>query len=170
MGSTRNHRSTRLVILPTFKMKFGQSIILVLGCIGVSEAATPQISPRLDPKSDKKFFGPPFPADYPDDYQLKNTHLSKNFKHPYPVVQESNVFDTDYVKDENGDNGEWKAQYEYDQTRMKLRKEKKDVDEVAKKVHEQEEEHDLKKKVEDADKKVKEAEKDKEDADDELSE
>lgn len=165
---------------------------MALACIVVSRAAEPQLKPKLDPKSDKAFFGPPFPADYPDDYQLKPTHLSKDFTHPYPSVQESADYDKDYVKDENNDNGEWMAQYEYDQLRMKLRKEQKKVGGIAQKVHAKEADRDrakqdsdaaqgeykkamdeedaLKRKVDAAEKKMKDAEKEKADADTELSE
>merc|ERR1711976_954349 len=74
-----------------------------------------------DPKSDKEFFGPPFPADYPDDSRPSGK-ISKDFSHPYPDVQAANAYDEDFVKDENGDNGEWKAQAEYDILRGKIRK------------------------------------------------
>lgn len=79
------------------------------------------ISPTLRPESDKKFFG----KDYPADARPKVDVL--HFKHPYPVVQDSGDFDRDYVKDENSDNGEWKAQTEYDRLRHKLLKEKEDL-------------------------------------------
>merc|ERR1711953_950323 len=76
--------------------------------------------------SDKEFFGPPFPADYPDDTRPK-TNMSKDFTHPYPDVQASTAYDEDFVKDENSDNGEWKAQADYDLLRAKVRKEDADV-------------------------------------------
>jgi len=50
-----------------------------------------------------------------------------HFKHPYPVVQDSDEFDKDFVKDENSDDGSFKAQSEYDRLRHKLLKEKADV-------------------------------------------
>jgi len=79
------------------------------------------ISPTLQPTSDKKFFG----KDYPWDKRPKVDVF--HFKHPYPVVQDSGDFDKDYVKDENSDNGAWKAQTEYDRLRHKLAKEKHHV-------------------------------------------
>ena len=39
-----------------------------------------------------------------------------------PHPQDHASFDADYVKDENSDNGEWKAQYEYDLMRSKVQK------------------------------------------------
>merc|ERR1719253_705434 len=81
------------------------------------------ISPKLD-KSDKKFFG----KDYPWDKRPAVDVL--HFKHPYPVVQDSGDFDRDYVKDENSDNGSWKAQMTYDRLRAKLRKEKRELAEA----------------------------------------
>lgn len=50
-----------------------------------------------------------------------------HFKHPYPVVQDSDEFDKDFVKDENSDDGSYRAQSEYDRLRHKLLKEKADV-------------------------------------------
>merc|ERR1719253_1851956 len=78
------------------------------------------ISPKLD-KSDKKFFG----KDYPWDKRPAVDVL--HFKHPYPVVQDSGDFDRDYVKDENSDNGEWKAQSEYDRLRHEMKKQKAEL-------------------------------------------
>merc|ERR1719253_74931 len=78
------------------------------------------ISPKLD-KSDKKFFG----KDYPWDKRPAVDVL--HFKHPYPVVQDSGDFDRDYVKDENSDNGEWKAQSEYDRLRHEMNRQKAEL-------------------------------------------
>jgi len=61
-----------------------------------------------------------------------------HFKHPYPVVQDTNEFDKDFVKDENSDNGQHKAQMEYDRLRNLLNKQKQEVaDALAKKNKEQ---------------------------------
>merc|ERR1712113_798073 len=98
-----------------------------------------RIEPKLDPASDKEFFGPPFPADYPDDSRPK-TNISKDFTHPYPDVQASTAYDEDFVKDENSDNGEWKAQADYDLLRAKKRKEESDVKEAEGKKAEKEKE------------------------------
>lgn len=83
-------------------------------------AAKQEISPALDPVSSKKF-----DKDYPADARPGVDVL--HFKHPYPVVQDSGDFDKDYVKDENSDNGHWKAQQEYDRLRHKLAMEKKEA-------------------------------------------
>jgi len=79
-----------------------------------------KIEPKLDPVSDKKFFK----KDYPDDLRPGATH---KFSFPFPSVQDSEDYDKDFVKDENSDGGEWKAQMEYDQLRSKLMKEKNDL-------------------------------------------
>lgn len=90
-----------------------------------------KISPELDPKSDKKFFGPPFPADYPDDKRpaVDQAELAKlkGPNQPYPALQSKADYDTDYVKDENSDKGAWKSQMEYDRLRRKLAKEAGDA-------------------------------------------
>jgi len=83
------------------------------------------LTPKLDPASSRRFFL----KEYPRDSQPK-VGKSFPFDHPYPTVQEPDDFDRDYVKDENGDNGYWKAQTEYDNLRAKLRKEKQDVKEA----------------------------------------
>jgi len=83
------------------------------------------INPPLeDVASDKKFFGPPFPADYPED---KRPHIKKSIMdsvrspgEPYPALQAPQDFDVDFVKDENSDTGAWKAQFEYDEARKRL--------------------------------------------------
>lgn len=92
------------------------------------------ISPELDSSSDKKFFK----KDYPFDKRPKADPF--HFHHPYPVVQDSGEFDRDFVKDENSDNGSWKAQETYDRLRAKLNKEKKDLAKaLAKKGHSEDE-------------------------------
>lgn len=77
----------------------------------------PQIHPPLDPKSHRVFYK----NDYPDNEQPR-TIKEYNFKHPYPQVQQDNIYDKDYVKDENADSGEWQAQMEYDTLRNRIRK------------------------------------------------
>lgn len=115
------------------------------------------ISPTLKPKSDKKFFD----KDYPWDKRPKVDVF--HFKHPYPVVQDSSEFDSDFVKDENSDNGSWKAQTEYDRLRHKLAKEKADVAKALEAKKKAEEElHDAVKKEKDQEEKKKKVEKEKE--------
>merc|ERR1719359_460533 len=94
-------------------------------------AALVKVDPPLkDVASDKKFFGPPFPADYPDDkrpvVQKSILDKLKGPNQPYPALQGKAEFDADYVKDENSDTGAWKAQFEYDTLRRKLLKEEAD--------------------------------------------
>jgi hypothetical protein len=73
-----------------------------------------KISPELEPTSHNKFFD----HDYPDDSRApKPVH---DFQHPYPILQDSEDYDKDYVKDENSDGGEWKVQETYDTLRGKL--------------------------------------------------
>merc|ERR1719204_2781329 len=81
------------------------------------------INPKLDPESDKVFFG----HDYPDNLAAKG-QLKPEYGHPYPAIQDSDKFDRDYVKDENSDDGEWKAQMEYDMFRTKVSKAKDDME------------------------------------------
>jgi hypothetical protein len=93
--------------------------------------ATTRVSPALRPESNKKFFG----KDYPRDERPKVDVL--HFNHPYPVVQDSEEFYKDFVSDQNADNGEWKAQQEYDRLRHKLRQLKKDAAQALKKKNEE---------------------------------
>merc|ERR1719460_2357442 len=78
-----------------------------------------RIQPKLDPESHNFFFG----KDYPNDMDSTG-HIKAKFGHPYPAVQDTDVFDKDYVKDENSDAGEWKAQMTYDLLRTKIAKQK----------------------------------------------
>lgn len=92
---------------------------------------SPSLKPPLhDVASDKKFFGPPFPADYPDDKRpVVDKSILNKLKgpdQPYPALQSKTDFDKDFVKDENSDKGAWKAQFEYDRLRKKLTKETAD--------------------------------------------
>jgi len=91
-----------------------------------------KIHPELDPKSDNKFFGPNKDgADYPDDRRPKPYAA---WKYPFPDLQHSVVYDQDFVKDENNDNGEWKAQNDYDTAKRKLYKERREADDAKKKA------------------------------------
>lgn len=98
-----------------------------------ASAEKAHVSPEID-TAHKKFFD----KDYPFDKRPDAKHLA--FKHPYPVVQDSGDFDKDYVKDENSDNGSWKAQENYDRLRVKLAKEKKDLSKALGKKLEEEKE------------------------------
>merc|ERR1719311_2009136 len=108
-----------------------------LGCVDALKSAAgyepvQKLSPPLkDVKSDKKFFGPPFPADYPDDKRpVPDQSILSKVKgpgQPYPALQSHDDYDRDYVKDENSDKGAWQAQFEYDRLRRKLMGEEDDL-------------------------------------------
>jgi len=103
----------------------------------LTEGAVFKVIPGEELTSDKKFL-----KDLTVDDRRSAGPL--HFKHPYPTIQDSEDFDKDYVKDENTDNGEYKAQAEYDSLRHKIKvlikvakvaegrknEEKKDLDEV----------------------------------------
>jgi len=107
--------------------------LLVVGqASAVKVSGSPEINPPLkDVKSDKKFFGPPFPADYPEDGRpvIRKSIWDKVMRpgQPYPALQGAKDFDSDYVKDENSDKGMWQAQFEYDTLRKKLAQEEADA-------------------------------------------
>jgi len=104
--------------------------VLLLALASACQAEATQVSQqKIEPKledvaSDKKFFGPPFPADYPEDKRpVPNKSILDKLKgpdQPYPSLQSKEDFDRDYVKDENSDTGAWQAQFEYDSLRRKL--------------------------------------------------
>jgi len=77
-----------------------------------------RITPELEHQSSKKF-----DQDFPLD---KRAAVDEHYKfgHPYPAVQDSNDFDSDFVKDENSDGGVWDAQMKYDLLRAKIQKAK----------------------------------------------
>lgn len=87
----------------------------------------PQVSPELEPKSSHMFFR----NDYPHDLKPP-VNSDFNFNHPYPLVQDTDQYDKDYIKDENADNGEWQAQMEYDILRNKVFKAQADADRAKK--------------------------------------
>jgi len=123
--------------------------------LGAKEGSA--VFPNVE-KSDKKFFGKDFPGDKRPKVDVFH------FNHPYPVVQDSDDFDRDFVKDENNDNGSWKAQTEYDRLRHKLAKEKADVAKAleAKKKAEQELKDAMQKEKDAAEQKRKQMEEEKE--------
>lgn len=89
---------------------------------GAGSNGTAVIEPKLRPGSDKKFFK----ADYTNDSSPKSGD-GFEFRHPYPVLQDSRSYEKDFVKDENSDSGEWHAQSTYDNLRTKLELEKVEV-------------------------------------------
>jgi len=112
------------------------ALVIALLVVGQAAAVKVSESPKLNPplkdvKSDKKFFGPPFPADYPEDGRpvISKSIWDKVMRPgmPYPALQGAKDFDSDYVKDENSDKGMWQAQFEYDTLRKKLAQEEADA-------------------------------------------
>lgn len=78
--------------------------------VGLSRSS-PEVKPRLDPESHHTFFK----KDYPHD------------DHPEPSpgaatlpIQEDEVYDADYVKDENNEGEAWQHEYEYEQLKARL--------------------------------------------------
>jgi len=132
----------------------------------IRHAVAVVINPKLeDVSSDKKFFGPPFPADYPDDKRpTVSPSIASQLKEenkPYPYLQNRREFDEDYVKDENSDRGDWKAQFDYDEYRRKLGEEEAAVDRAREKAEKEgRDESDAEKGLSDADKKAHDAKKD----------
>merc|ERR1719150_416406 len=123
------------------------------------------IEPKLDPESHKFFFG----KDYPDDMDSTG-HIKPKFGHPYPAVQDTDAFDKDYVKDENSDAGEWKAQMTYDFLRTKIAKQKDQYKKAKEAEDETEKElEQARKKADDAAQKAADAEKRASDAHDRLA-
>lgn len=119
------------------------AVVEALPAALVQSGSVPELQPSLRPESDKRFFK----KDYPDDVRPAVTEYHKkyqskyDFTHPYPIVQESGKYDSDFVSDENNDSGEWKAQEEYDKLRIQMAKLKAEVDRLGSK--EQEAKNDL---------------------------
>merc|ERR1711879_854543 len=86
-----------------------------------------QIHPTLQPESSKKFFE----KDYGHDKAPERNGL--HFNHPYPAVQDTAEYDSDFVKDQNSDNGEFKAQTNYDRIRAQLEKQLKESEKALEK-------------------------------------
>jgi len=92
------------------------------------------VPPLVDVDTDKKFFGPPFPADYPDDVQPPANKKIFSKTKVYPKVQDEGFFDKDFVKDENSDGGKWQAQQDYDAARTKIANKKRQAENAAKRA------------------------------------
>merc|ERR1719210_808752 len=102
---------------------------------------TPIVPPLVDVDTDKKFFGPPFPADYPDDISPPTKRKLFKKDSVYPKVQEEGFFDKDYIKDENSDGGKWQAQFDYDAARTKIANQQRQAENAAKRAGK--EQHDV---------------------------
>lgn len=81
------------------------------------------VSPTLHPASDNKFFGHDYPADH-------RGGVTPAFSHPYPIMQDSEDYSVDYVKDENQDGGEWDAQQDYDELRALFAKQRAEAEQL----------------------------------------
>jgi len=92
---------------------FGLALLLSAPIGARAVVVRGRINPELHPESDKVFFRKDFPHD------MSPTPMHK-FDHPFPIVQDSEDYDKDYVKDENADGGEWAEQEKYDRLRSKL--------------------------------------------------
>lgn len=110
----------------------------LLALFGVVQST--DINPALRPESDNKFMH----DDYPSDERpggVPHPQVSP-FNHPYPAVQDSEDYDKDYTKDENDDNGEWRAQTEYDMLKIKVAKQMQVVREARAKEQKEHVEYD----------------------------
>lgn len=94
------------------------------GARGTAAGGSSKITPSLKPASDHAH-----QVDYVHDVSPHPKDKSK-FGYPYPLVQDTSDYDKDYVKDENDDTGEWKAQMDYDTLRIRIEKLKTRVDEA----------------------------------------
>jgi len=84
-------------------------IASTVALVGATSVLQTPVRPALNPETDKGWS-----KDYPIDGQPV---AKRAFSYPYPIVQDSGDFDKDYVKDENADGGEWKAQFDFDKLR-----------------------------------------------------
>merc|ERR1740138_169234 len=91
------------------------ALLLLLGPVAAHElraSGKGKIEPPLEPTSHKQFFD--------KDNAWDDRSGPTDFKYPFPTVQQSMKYDSDYVKDENSDGGLWSAQNDYDQLRAQL--------------------------------------------------
>merc|ERR1719409_2103092 len=92
--------------------KTAATALLLLLVPAAALVAKGKIEPPLDPTSHKQFFD--------KDNAWDDRSGPTDFKYPFPHVQQSMKYDSDYVKDENSDGGYWSAQNDYDMLRAKL--------------------------------------------------
>lgn len=85
-----------------------------------------RVHPELE-TNDHEFFKKDYSSDGRPDIQ-------SHFGHPYPEIQDSDDYDSDYVKDENHDNGHYDAQMAYDRLRTLKRNEEASLRDAAKKA------------------------------------
>jgi len=102
--------------------------------VAATEAEMGRINPALEPVSDKKFFDG-HRSDYPTD---ERPVMKEPFRSPFPILQSSNEYDRDFVKDENNDKGYWSAQMKYDGLRVRVPKLKELIAKAQAKAKEEE--------------------------------
>jgi len=127
------------------------------------------LDPKLTPESDEKFMK----GDYPYDNRPK---VTEKFDGVYPKMQSTKKYESDYVKDENGDGGHWAAQMKYDELKNKLAKQRQKTKEALAKEQREREDHEEAseeykeehQKAEEAEKEAIEAEKDADEAEKDL--
>merc|ERR1719281_358215 len=115
------------------------ALVLLVALTAPSLIAGSRFKKRISPtvkQTDAEFMKDDLPAD------ARPNAISPNlaFGHPYPAVQEHVDYDSDYVQDQNKDNGEWATQWEYDRLRSKVRKEQKEMLEAQAKMELEKEE------------------------------
>jgi len=124
--------------------------------------AVKPLEPKLTPESDEKFMK----GDYPYDNRPK---VTGKFDGVYPKMQSTEKYNSDYVKDENGDGGHWAAQMKYDELKNKLASQRKATKSALSKEQEERKEYEKAKgKHKDANEKASIAEKEAEEAEKEA--
>lgn len=117
-------------------MEFRALALLTFVAVAAATRQGPNIAllrPARPQVEEKPFFSKDYPADSPRKSVDHGFEVGS-----YPHIQDSSEFGKDFVKDENGDNGEWKAQSEYDRLRAKMMREQQDVAAAREKVAEEE--------------------------------
>merc|ERR1719453_2575175 len=94
------------------QLRFAVVAAVLLGPAAAVVHRGAKIEPPLEPTSHKQFFD--------KDNAWDDRSGPTDFKYPFPHVQQSLKYDSDYVKDENSDGGLWSAQNDYDTLRAQL--------------------------------------------------
>lgn len=105
-------------------------LLIAIVCVDAS-LHYQRIIPSLEPTSDKRFFNKDYPADH---RAVVDEHYV--FGHPYPAVQDNSDYDSDFIKDENEDGGNWQAQMNYDILRRKIAEAKDKLERLLKDLQE----------------------------------
>mmetsp|Transcript_7772 Transcript_7772/g.24749 ORF Transcript_7772/g.24749 Transcript_7772/m.24749 type:complete len:319 (+) Transcript_7772:43-999(+) len=140
MAPSGAHRQHLLAFLATAGV-VGATRHIDRGAAAAARAGELRTVPALSPESDSRFYR----HDYPDDFAPTGP-LEKDFDSPHPVMQDSRVYDEDFVKDENSDSGEWRAQTEYDRLRTRMDELSKEAEKTLRRKQELERELEAKRK------------------------